>query len=717
MAKSAKKARGTGNNGGRAMAPGMPRAAGSAQPEGLAWKTGWICLHLLVLLVPIAMSNATWLGFQIPFTYDQFDIAKVFVQRLFTLVALGAWSWHMLTKGGPLRRTRVDYFILVLLAWIALTTVTSIAPAIAVFGKYRRFEGLVSFVNYATIFFLVTQYADRASRIKSLLRTLFFAGVIVNGYGVLQYLGLDPVKWGSLPFEANRAFSTYGNPDLLGGFIVFSMTITIGLALSERDATWRTIYWFGLLLAAADWIVAFTRGAWVGGIVALVILGFVFVRHRIKLTGTDYGFLGFAAAIATALVYRSLSATSEVMNAVKRFTSILDFNDPSSQTRFEIWQAAIDSIKDRPILGYGADTFRLVYPRYKTYDYVAKAGYLSVADNVHNYPLQITSALGIPGFLLLYGFFGTVAYMTAPLVFGKREDTERFLFASMWAACAGYLVNMLFGISVTGVTFILWVLMALLFSPIARTVQVRPPRWGVPAAAVVVLVVVALLIGNVVYVVADNSYLKGRVASEGVERVAYIQNAIQLNPYNDMYRAELGLAYTDMFFAMAPQIRALRDAGQDVDAARAQAQMDFDSAEAAFLDAIAWVPWEYDNYVFLANLYVTGAQALKPAYAQDAVRVGLQGVEVEPYGPAVRVQLTNAYILMDDPASALPHIELAADLDPNYFEAAALHAEVLAALGRIDEARAEYERALALNPASTEIQAALAALDESPAAE
>ena len=40
----------------------------------------------------------------------------------------------------------------------------SISPATAFFGKYRRFEGLLSFINYAVIFFLVVQFADRPSR-------------------------------------------------------------------------------------------------------------------------------------------------------------------------------------------------------------------------------------------------------------------------------------------------------------------------------------------------------------------------------------------------------------------------------------------------------------------------------------------------------------------------------------------------------------------------
>jgi len=106
---------------------------------GLARKIAWWSLLAMVFLVPVAMSNATWLsriGFEstLPITYDQFDILKVFFQRVLTLVALGAWSWDILTKGGKIRRTPVDWLILAFLAWVTITTFTSIHPATAFFG-------------------------------------------------------------------------------------------------------------------------------------------------------------------------------------------------------------------------------------------------------------------------------------------------------------------------------------------------------------------------------------------------------------------------------------------------------------------------------------------------------------------------------------------------------------------------------------------------------
>lgn len=705
---------GGGKQGGGKTPPTRPvSAAVTSGPQTPAEKIAWVCILGLVAIVPVAMSNWTFLGFDLPMTFDQFDIIKIFVQRALTLVAFGAWSWHILIEGGRIRRTKVDYIILALLGWIVLTTFTSIHPPTAIFGKYRRFEGLVSFVNYAAIFWLTAQLADRASRIRTIATTLFWSGMVVNLYGLLQILGKDPITWGKLPFELTRAFSTYGNPDLLGGYIIFPLILSLALALSEERTNWRIIYWSGFGLTAVVWIMAFVRGSWIGGAVGLLVLAFAAWRQRTKTNVVDYSFAGGIAMVLVAVIVRSFSNPNQVLNFAARVKSIFEFEEGSAKTRFEIWQAAIDAIKDRPIFGFGADTFRLIFPKYKPVEYVADAGYLSVADNVHNYPLQITAALGIPGFLLLYGVFIAAAIFSAPAVFMRQEQprADRLVLAGFWAACAGYLVHLFFGISVTGSSFLLWLAMAAVLSPTATTHEVKAPKGGLIAASVIMVLVAVLSVGNVVYVAADNAYLKARVASAGQERIELVQTAISRNPYNDMYRAELGLAHTDVLVQVLNQIQTSQQSGGDNTALIQQGKAAFERSEQAFLDAIEFVPWEYDNYVFITNLYNLGGQYIDSAYAEDAVEWGLKGVEVEPFGPAIRMQLARAYLAQAQYDDAITHLEAATDMDPRYAEAWMVLGEARQANGDIDGAREAFSRAKKVNPNLPGIDTALGELE------
>lgn len=671
----------------------------------------WICLHLLVFMVPLAISNVSVLGGTgLPLTYDQFDIVKVFLQRAIMLVAVGGWAWGILLNGGRIRFTKVEWLVLVFLGWLVLTSALSIHPATAIFGKYRRFEGLISFVNYMAVFFMALQVVDRPSRIRSLARTLVISGALVSFYGLLQFFGADPANWGSLPFETNRAFSTFGNPDLLGGYLIFPLAVSLSLALSEEDLYGRIAYWVAFLITAFCWLIAFVRGAWIGGAVALGILVFALVWAKAKVTTVDWSFAGIITAIFAVVTFRSLTSPSEVTNVVARITSIFDFGAGSALTRFQIWEAAIAAIKERPLLGWGADTFRLLFPMFKPEAYTATAGFLSVADNVHNYPLQLATALGIPGLLLLYGLFVWGLVASARQVFVRGKGVERIVLAGFWAAATGYLVHLFFGLSVTGSTVFLWLAVGVLLSPGASVREVKAPPWGLYTAVVVVTICAILSVANVRYVVADNYYLKGRVVDQGQTRVDDIAKALEYNPYNDMYRAELGLAWQDMF------IQSITQGVASDTAMREQALKYFTNAEQSMLQTIDFVPTEYDNYVFLANLYNGAAYYFDAKYVDKAVAIAKKGVEVEPFGPAIRVQLAFAYTNLGQYDDAIIEAKRAIELDPNYLEPYAALGDAYRLSGQLEEAKRTYEAALVKDSTRPDIQRSLAAVEASLAA-
>ena len=64
---------------------------------------------------------------------------------------------------------------------------------------------------------------------------------------------------------------------------------------------------------------------------------------------------------------------------------------------------------------------------------------------MHNYPLQLAAGIGIPGVLLMYGVFGWAAVRSFATVFSKTDDKNRILVGAFWAACAGYLLQLMAG--------------------------------------------------------------------------------------------------------------------------------------------------------------------------------------------------------------------------------------------------------------------------------
>jgi O-antigen ligase len=712
-----------------AKAAAKSTASAPSGPAVTAGMTGidkfvWVCLHLLVFLVPVAMSNFNWFGHlvsggqMLPLTYDQFDIVKVFVMRAFALAGLGAWAFQFFFKGGKLRRTKLDWLILGFLGWVLLTSFTSISPATALFGKYRRFEGFFSFATYAVVYFLVIQLVDRTSRIRSIARTLMFSGLIVAGYGVLQYLGLDPINWGTnLPFEANRAFSTFGNPDLLGGFLIFPLAISMALALSEKKTGWRIFYWVTFLITTTAWIVAFVRGAWIGGAVAIVLVVVAAVLAKTKLGTVDWSFAGITGLAGVALVVRSLASSNSVMNVWARLQSILQFGEGSALTRFEIWQAAISAIKARPLFGFGADTFRLVFPLYKPLAYTKDAGYLSVADNVHDYPLQLMAGIGIIGFLLLYGLFGWALWLGAPNAFSRGKGTERLVIAGFWAAAVGYILHLMTGLSVTGSTVFLWIALAIIVSPTAREEHHDAPKWGAIAGTALIAVLALASIYNVVYIAADNFFLQGQFPTTGQDPVALTKTAIALSPYNDIYRSMLGKVYEGDMTAAVQQASTDQSAGKDPSADLAAAKAAFTASDDTYKNTIALVPTEYDNYLFISALYnEAGNYFGDPSYFAQAIVWADRGIAVEPFGPGVRLQKAVAQASRGDAAGAVATVQAAAAMDPNYSDPYLFDAQLLAQMGRYSEAADQYKHLLSLSTTQAAWADSLKAVEASAAA-
>ena len=75
-------------------------------------------------------------------------------------------------------------------------------------------------------------------------------------------------------FEANRAFSTYRQPQLpWAPSLIFSVPVALGLALVETT-TWpgASSTGPGSALNALALIVSFTRGAWIGAALSLVLV-------------------------------------------------------------------------------------------------------------------------------------------------------------------------------------------------------------------------------------------------------------------------------------------------------------------------------------------------------------------------------------------------------------------------------------------------------------
>jgi len=643
-----------------------------------AGKIAWWIILGLVAAVPILMANGplAGMGFHLA---DGFDGVKVFALRIGVMALLAAWIWDVVMNGGEIRYHRIYILLGILLVWIAITTVLSINPATAFLGKFRRYDGAWSYMLYALLFFLTMQYATSVARVRQLAQTLSWSSVVVAAYGILQAIGADPLEWGPLPFYENQSFSTYGNPNLLAGFLAFSIFVNLGLVFSEDRTAWRRWYWIVLLMNSVVAITAFSRSLWVAAVVAILVFAVLMWRQKAKGVKEDWYFAGGAAAVVAAVIGFSLTRAHYVMNFWNRIQSIFEFDQASALTRFQIWDAAMQAVAERPIFGYGLDTFRLIFRRFAPAEYAQEAGFRSVADNVHNFPLQLATGIGIIGVLLFYALLFWVAYIAIRSCWKASSEgakAGRVLFIGIVSACIAYCVHLFFGLSLPGVTFLLWIFMGVLMAPSAKMLKVRPlimkinPSVAKAAAtfATILLLVpcvfaTRLLIADHVYAVPA-SFVATQMDTQDMDLFRFVKaearRTVELNPFYERYYADYFALVSH--YALVNALNNAPNAEELIENAKVEAQHLIDMS-----------PWEYDSHLAVANFYINLGEIVGGsegrAYIEYAVDFTRDQIELTPHGLALRARYAEALILLGEIDAGIYQLEFVVAHDPNYLSA------------------------------------------------
>jgi thioredoxin-like negative regulator of GroEL len=312
--------------------------------------------------------------------------------------------------------------------------------------------------------------------------------------------------------------------------------------------------------------------------------------------------------------------------------------------------------------------------------------------------------------LMFYGIVVWAGVRSFSTVFKRSDDAGRLLIGAFWAAAVGYLVQLLFGVSVTGVTFLLWIALAVALAPTARIVEVRAPSWGKVVAVVGVVACAAGIAYTGVAVAADNAYMKSQASSAADQRIAEAKKAIRLFPYSYTYRwglAEAYMAQMNLYYRMGSEAQ---QAGEDTAPYLQHVKQSFLDAEAALKDAIAFMPQEYDNYVTLADLYNTVGETINKDYFEQAIDAARRGIAAEPYGTPARVQLARALAGQGKNAEAEKVLRYCLQIDPTSGQAAYTLAALLHNQGKDKEALAVLQAVEAIAPGQQGIAESIARL-------
>ncbi len=255
------------------------------------------------------------------------------------------------------------------------------------------FKKMLVFICFMFGYFVVKNTLRSPALVRRCIFALIASSVFVSLIGLYQNFFAEAITtWqdtGVFTDIRGRVVSTFQNPNVLGEYLILVFPMILAMMGTVKHGNER----FSLLVAAtvncACLVFTWSRGAWLGFIIALVLFFAFSGRHFMTIA-----ILGIPAA-ATAVYF---SMDTAILN---RFTNL---SDSSASYRFNIWRGVIRMLEDIGLwgIGIGEEAFRAIYPGYSLTG-------IEAAPHSHNLFLQITVETGIFSLIafLVFLFFYT----------------------------------------------------------------------------------------------------------------------------------------------------------------------------------------------------------------------------------------------------------------------------------------------------------------------
>jgi putative inorganic carbon (HCO3(-)) transporter len=247
---------------------------------------------------------------------------------------------------------------------------------------------LLPFLSYAAITSSVKDWED----LRRIMRVFTLSVVLQNILCIGGFLG-------AYFFGIANPFTRYGgqrlagmliDPNAYGGLLVAAFVMCEGASLGRAPLFRGPTLWLCRLTLALGILFTFSRSAWVGLALALMLLCAVETRSAVRLA------LSAAIAAPCLLLFmgnRFIPVFEEMASRPKQV-----------QGRFDLIHAAYQAFTSHPFLGGGIGSFRL-----------------GEGEIAHNSAMWFLADFGIVGLMVLLGFLGwffaksCIAYRLAPV--------------------------------------------------------------------------------------------------------------------------------------------------------------------------------------------------------------------------------------------------------------------------------------------------------------
>ncbi|MFB2586731.1 O-antigen ligase family protein [Herbiconiux liukaitaii] len=432
-------------------------------PRSLAWARAglWLAAAALVVFLPEGMIR--W------FLPKEALFAVAVLAASVTMASGRLPRWLLIGIGGV---------VLLLLVGVAF----SASPWAALWGRWPRYEGLVSLPVYIAAAFFGARLLGPGSsvnRVNSWWSAISTASIALGVVGVLESFGLDPI-----PTNLERPGALLGNATDQGiiGAAFFAMLLAPAVERWRAPLPGRRpwLLTVGALAGFVSVVASASRAAFVAVVIAVIVLAaFAIMRERRRRRAAGARApLRERIRIPLIAVAGTVGLVGIALAVPLTRDRLLGLSPLSSRTvadRQEMWGETLQLLGGSPLTGAGPSGFVDAIPRFHSAAWYDVVGSQTVLDSPHNMLLQAAVAGGVllPLVLLVVGVlvivFGVRAWNR---VSGSSSPHGPLLAGSAAAllAIAGALLTT-FTVAATGILacLLVGILVAVPAKPVVET--------------------------------------------------------------------------------------------------------------------------------------------------------------------------------------------------------------------------------------------------------
>lgn len=291
-----------------------------------------------------------------------------------------------------------------------LAGILGIDPIHSFFSNFERGEGSLQIIFLYAFFILLSTFFTKEKDWKSYFTVFIVSAVLSIFYGLASGLGLAPGTGQSLG-EINRFAGSLGNPSYFATFMLFSLFFsTYLLSSKELEVKKKKKIWLiaSIILFIGFFLWAATRGAFLG-LIGAAIVGAIYlfiIKKDWRKPITIIAIIG-AIIIGGGYIYKDSNLVESL--PIDRLYD-LSIEVDNFQERLIMWNISIEAVKDRPLLGFGPESFNRIFLEYYNPNYYnpAEKGFGNYGpwfDRAHSTTFDYLTQSGILGLLSYWAIF------------------------------------------------------------------------------------------------------------------------------------------------------------------------------------------------------------------------------------------------------------------------------------------------------------------------